>query len=318
MGGILDLRPYQSGDETAILALFNQSFGKPIDLEFWNWRFRDNPIAGPMIYLAWDVDILAAHYAVSPVILSVAGSEHLTAFSMTTMTAPEYRGKGLFTTLANNLYISLAEQGYLMVWGFPNDQSHRGFIRDLGWQEVYEIPMFRLNMNIFNPPPSVSTSIVELDNFDKRFDTLWEEVRTDHDIIVKRDRKYLNWRFSLRPQNNYRVFGYVEGGQLLGYLIFKQYQTEVDILDILTMREKKIGIELVLAVLDFCWQNDIKGVNTWLPVHDPLHLAFEKLGFRNTHPVTYMGAHLLKQFHEISDITNVRKWHFTMSDSDVF
>lgn len=318
MGGSLDLRPYRSGDETAILALFNQSFGKPINLEFWNWRFRDNPVAGPMIYLAWDGDILAAHYAVSPVILSIAGEEHLTALSMTTMTHPDYRGRGLFTTLANNLYMSLAEQGYLMVWGFPNDQSHRGFIRDLDWQEVYEIPMFHLDMNILNSAPSVAAPIVELDKLDERVDALWEKVKTDHDITVRRDRKYLNWRFCLRPQNNYRVFGYVDGERLLGYMIFKRYQTEVDIVDILTMREKKVGIELLLAVLDFCRQNDINGVNTWLPVHDPLHLDLEKFGFRNTHPVIYMGARLLKRFNEISDITNVRKWYFTMSDSDVF
>lgn len=318
MKDYLDIRPYHPGDEGEILKLFYKSFNNTMSLEFWNWQFRDNPVAMPMVYLAWNGDRLAAHYAVSPVSLSILGETHLTALSMGTMTHPDYRGRGLFVTLANNLYMSLAAQGYLMVWGFPNDKSHRCFIRDLDWQEVYEIPMFHLNMNTLNSDLSVSAKIIELDNFDESFDLLWEKVKKYHNIIVKRDSKYLNWRFRLKPQSNYRIFGYIEGNQLLGYAIFKQYQTEVDIVDILAIQEEKIGIELVLAVLDFCRGNNINGVNSWVPVHDPLHLDLEKLGFCNTHPVTYMGAYLLKQFYEISDITNVKNWHFMMSDSDVF
>lgn len=318
MGDSFDIRPYQRGDEIEILKLFQQSFHKPMSLDYWNWQFQDNPVAGHKIYLAWDGDILAAHYAVSPVVLSILGETYLTALTLTIMTHPDYRGQGLFLTLANSLNMSLAEQGYLMVWGFPNDKSHRGFIRDVKWQEIYEIPMFYLNMNILSSIPGVSGRIVELNNFDERVDALWENVRTNHQITTKRDSKYLNWRFCLKPQSNYRILGYVDGDRLLGYVIFKKYQAAVDIVDILAIREKKIGLELVWAVLNFCRQSDIKSVNTWLPVNHPLHLDLEKLGFRNTHPVIYMGARLLKRFNEISDITNIRKWYFTMSDSDVF
>jgi hypothetical protein len=318
MSRTLNIRPYQSGDETAILALFNQTFGKPMSIEFWNWRFQRNPVTGPLINLAWDGKTLASHYAVTPVILSIGGEPHLTGLSVTTMTHPDYKGRGLFATLANDLYMSLANQDYLMVWGFPNDQIHRVRVRDLAWQEVYEIPMFRLDMNIPKSVPSVSGNITELNNFDERVDVLWDTIKTDHSIAVKRDRKYLNWRFFSRPQHNYRVFGFLDGDKLLGYVVFKRYETELDIVDILAIQEKTVSIELVLSVLYFCKYNHIKAVNTWLPVHASLHLDLEKLGFRNTHPVTYMGARLFKQSNNIPDITNIRKWYFTMSDSDVF
>jgi GNAT superfamily N-acetyltransferase len=314
----LDLRAYRQGDESAILQLFQQSFNRTMPLEFWNWRFRDNPAAGPMIDLAWDGDALVAHYAVSPVTLVIGEEESLTALSMTTMTHPDYRGQGLFTTLASNLYTRMADQDYLMVWGFPNYQSHRGFVRNLAWEDIYEIPMFRLELSSLHLVPEVSGQIAELDNFDRCFDDLWETLRSDYNVIVKRDRKYLNWRFHLNPLNRYRVFGYLEDGQLLGYVVFKQYQTDVDIVDILANQESSAEYELVLAVLDFCRQNGVDGVNIWIPVRHSLHLALEKIGFRHSQPVTYFGARILKPSGVNLDATDIRGWYYTMGDCDVF
>lgn len=313
-----DLRSYQPGDETAILDLFQRSFGQPLSLAFWTWRFQNNPTAGPMIDLAWDGDTLAAHYAVSPVTVSVAGQACLTALSMTTMTHPAYRGRGLFTLLANSLYAKMARQGYLMVWGFPNDLSHRGFVRDLAWQDIYEIPLFRLDLSTLRYAPTVSEHIVRLENFDERFDTLWEMAQPDCEVLVKRGCNYLRWRFSLHPHNTYHILGYAQGEQLLGYAVFKHYQDGLDIVDMLIVREESVGVELVQAVLDYCRQNDVKNVNTWLPLRHPLHLHLEKLGFRNTHPVTYLGGRLLNQLPGELDVTDVRRWYYTMGDSDVF
>ena len=93
-----------------------------MSLDFWNWRFRENPFSDKeMISLMWDNDTLAGHYAVSPAAMIFDQQPALTALSMTTMTHPEYGGRGIFTQLANHLYDEIyREHQVKMVWGFPN------------------------------------------------------------------------------------------------------------------------------------------------------------------------------------------------------
>ena len=79
----MEIRKYKLGDENAILDLFKLSFKKEMSLDYWNWRFRDNPIGTQMIYLMWDNSKLVGHYAVSPNILSIGGDMCKSALSMT-------------------------------------------------------------------------------------------------------------------------------------------------------------------------------------------------------------------------------------------
>ena len=67
------IRSYKSGDEQAILSLFHECFKKEMAYEFWHWRFINNPANQNIIQLAWEDDILAAHYAVSPTMVCIGG-----------------------------------------------------------------------------------------------------------------------------------------------------------------------------------------------------------------------------------------------------
>lgn len=60
--------------------------------------------------------------------------DYHTGLSGTTMTHPEYRGKGLFPVLARSTYARMKAANMAMVWGFPNAMSHRGFVRNLNWE----------------------------------------------------------------------------------------------------------------------------------------------------------------------------------------
>ena len=94
------LKPYNTGDELAILSLFKECYGREMSVKYWKWRFIENPFRRILILLAWDNSALAAHYAVSPVLLLVKGQPYMAALSLTTMTHPKYRGLKLFPKLA--------------------------------------------------------------------------------------------------------------------------------------------------------------------------------------------------------------------------
>ncbi len=314
----LDFRPYRPGEEDAILTLFKQVFGKPMSLKYWRWRFLENPVGCPMIYLAWDGDKLAAHYAVSPVILVVGQIEYISALSVTTMTHQSYRGERLFPHLATRLYSLLSQNDFLMIYGFPNDFSHRGFINNLGWKDIYEIPLFCFNININSSLPEVHSRMIELTEFDQEFDSLWKKVRADYNILVKRDRNYLNWRFKCNPIHHYKVFSCIEDSELIGYAIFKEYQNSIDLIDILTIKGSSAGRDLVVKLIQFCISNNLCKINTWLPPWHPLHQEFERLGFCNESSGTYFAGRNLNDTLVKLDLTDARNWYYSMSDSDVY
>ncbi|MBI4965607.1 MAG: GNAT family N-acetyltransferase [Desulfomonile tiedjei] len=316
----IEYRSYMPGDEHAILALFRESFGsRTMTMDYWKWRFRENPVGQILIELAWDGDKLAAHYGVSPVLMSIQGKDALCGLSVTTMTHPHYRGRGLFPVLADRLYRRMAETGYLMVWGFPNKNSHEGFVSRLGWRDICEIPMLRLDLGKMKHRPERTAKIGECTVFDDGFNQLWASVSARHAIAVKRDATYLRWRFQSNPENKYQLICYKDDDQLLGYAVWKLYQgTDLEIIDLVAVEQETVGTALVAAAVETGLGLGAESVKMWLPRHNPLRANLERTGFREGPPMTFFGA---RSFDSVPYGTNwsaESAWFYSMSDSDVF
>lgn len=318
MGVRLETCYYEPGDEHHILELFRQSFGRELDERFWAWRFRHSPAGEGVIYLSWDQGVLAAHYAVTSVAMRINGQDWLTGLSGTTMTHPNYRGRGLFPKLAQRTYAYMAESGMGLVWGFPNTLSHRGFVRNLQWVDIYEVPTFRLSLQGRLSLPTLSDDVVELEEFDARFDRLWNQVKDDYPIITRRDRPYLQWRYVENPAERYRILAHVEGESLRGYAVFKRYQDEIQIVDLLTVQDVNVGLGLISRIAHIALQEAAASVSLWLNITRPLHHALEKWGFGNGEPVTYFGGLALQPGLPADELYDFRNWYLTMGDSDVF
>lgn len=302
MAGRLDIRGYAPGDEVAILSLFEASFGRAMREAYWRWRYPDNPAGGPAIELAWDGDRLAAHYAVSPVMLEADGQPLKAALSMTTMTHPDYRGMGLFPKLAEKLYARLAEEGYGLVFGFPNVQSHRIFARDLGWQDLAPVPMMRLNLiaaRLQADAKAVEAETLGLAPF-----------AGGAGITLQRSGAFLTWRFEQEPERDY---GFFKSEDSAAYIVVKRFGEEADIVDY--AGPGAAVAELVSAFGARAKEEGVIALNTWMPVFDARFGALEKLGFVPGAPVTYMGGRALGGADELM---KAERWHVTMGMSDVF
>lgn len=87
----------------------------------------------------------AAYYGVVPCFIKYDGKLVLAAQSVDTMTHPAHRLKGLFLQLAKQTFKLCAHEGIKIIFGFPNQNSIKGFI-DLDWEttevmELYLIPV---------------------------------------------------------------------------------------------------------------------------------------------------------------------------------
>lgn len=314
----LRIATYKPGDEKHIVDLFAKCFpNRTISPAYWNWRFLENPAGTTDVLLAWDNHKLVAHYAVSPFVLAVDSAEYTAALSMTTMTLAEYRGQAIFPRLASRMYENLAQKDYFAVVGFPNNLSHRGFVSRLGWNDIYEIPTMIMRLSEINQP-QVPPHVLELNLIDSSFDALWQQIPKSELILTKRDKSYLQWRIADNPVARYKVFGFIVDESLLGYAVTSVYrQNELQVVDILSLDDMEVYHGLIQALIGEARKAKLKSIKTWMPLHNRFHRALERHGFANSEPVTYFGARILSEPLRL-DIWDVRRWYYTMSDSDNF
>lgn len=316
----MEVKDYKPGDENAILALFKLVFKKEMNLNYWKWRFELNPAGAHFIKLMWIDDLLVGHYAVSPVKMNVFGKVEMTALSMTTMTHPEYGGKGIFNKLALKLYDELETQkGFTAIWGFPNRNSHYGFIKNLGWSDVGVIHNLTMQINISTSKQS--QNIKESKNFSDKHERKLNELSSSFNINVIKDVKYLNWRYSLNPSQGYTVFDY-EDGIREGFIVTKIYpsNTQSGYYDLYLMELglKKDQLDLMKTFIDHIMHHynvSFDRVHIWLNLWDERHIILEKMGFFSEGRSTFLG---IRNNTDNEGAANLKNWSYSFGDSDVY
>jgi len=314
----VEIKQYKKGDEKNILELFKLSFNQVMSIDYWKWRFIDNPIGTQMIYLMWDNNTLVGHYAVSPTILKLNGETICqSALSMTTMTHPEYGGKGIFTKLASSLYETEYSKGNLdIVWGFPNRFSHRGFIKNLGWKNVTVIPNFSLDLMDFRHKESSSDQFRKIDEINDKHVSKRNELISDYKVTVEKDVQYYKWRYNLNPIVEYSIFGDNDNN----FFIIKEFRngitSEIDILEWSVLNDFSKMKDAINTIISHFEKNgvSVKKLNFWLPINDKNYIDFEKLGFVNRENLTFMGFKNLNPKFSIANL----EWLYQMGDSDVY
>jgi hypothetical protein len=321
------IRSYERGNEKEILELFELVFGKKMSLDFWNWRFRDNPWANGIITLAWDKDVLASHYAVMPIHIQVKDALIKAVFSMTTMTNPEYRGKSLFPKLAKRTYETSKELGYKLVYGFPNAISHRGFVKKLKWFDLGNVPIYSLNTsNISKMQNHKNPYIVseKIKSFSDSLNELWEVTRTKFTIAVPRNKTFLNWRFAKHPEIEYFMFLLRnEEEELVGYYVLKIFefngQKNGHIVDYLLL-DGDLFRELLVYAGSFFMNQGIHNLSFWMnqDLFNNLTSEIQKSIKRFLMPGIFFGHSLFERFENSNLFRNFDNYYITMADSDVF
>ncbi len=249
------IRSFNLNDLDLIIALFENNFKKPMGLteskKHFVWEYLNNPSKIVTILLAQnktDKDIMA-QYALLPKFLSVYGSRQICLLSQDTVTDEKYRGRGLFTLLANRLYDVVKKEGFLFTYGFPNKNSAYGFFNRLNWREIKPLPvLFKpvflrkgdysiipyfgrnfitrniykssvlIHNTIFRAYGKNNISFKEIKDFQPVFDDLWNR-SIKGNVCVIRDNLYVKWRFFDKPENNYKVFLMIRNSEILGYFV---------------------------------------------------------------------------------------------------
>lgn len=252
------MREYQNGDEKRIIELRKEVF--PDDevekqsLHYWEWEFMDNPNDKAEIMLAFNKehDMLIGHQAYIIRKFNMNSKTVKGSLGCDSMTRKKYRYPFMFHNLDEKCKENIKEKGIKFTYGFGyrdgmKELSEQFGNLTLGYIPVYVFPINSSNIIkkyiklgilalilglIFNFIYSFLRKLVMINTkkkkieivkqFDKSFDSLWEQCKNQHNIMQYRDYENLKWRFEDNPKVNYSIIKCIENEKLIGYMVLRE------------------------------------------------------------------------------------------------
>lgn len=350
------IREYNDGDEEKINSLLNQVYKLDRSLSHWYWEFLNNP-EGFNTLLAVDENHIIGHLAALKRKINIGELEIPASIEVEGVTHPKYGRQGIFVSLGEKLLSDLEKEHIALVYGFPNENALHGhrklncielfklhvMIRPLNFKKVSEkslsnkisrffaIVAGRITFSLFYRPkkPRIESGveIKMLDEFDSRFDDFWKKAQAHFNIILKRDSKYLNWRFIRNPSRKYEVFVALKDEQILAWIIvrvFERYGLKNGaIVDMLALPESKGAAQaLIHTAIEHFKQKDVDLMACSIPKWSDYYTVLKKCGFAtcpkklNPKEESFIVYPLSTEI-DIDFVKKGTNWYITWGDTDV-
>ncbi len=300
-------------DGNLVAELTSALYPKPMSLDYWNWRFLNNPLEEtPHIAYILDNGKLACFYAVSEARFRTPNGVLKCGLLLAAMSHPDYQGQGLFAKVEVALHERLmVDKGFDFLYGFANHNAHRIHRKHGGWKDLFVLNNFYSTSDKITrkaaPFSDQASFIYKAAPYD--FNKLNTLAYDSFETGFARSADVLSWRFGEDPRNDYQVFELHQADRLVGAIIFKEYQGSIDLMEIFF--EPNRQIETLKAMLATLAAN-YKGFYLWSNLYSDEHVELESLGFEEREFNTYFGYISEKQ--EIDQ----KRLHFRFTDSDVY
>lgn len=283
--------------------LYKSRFTADINEEVVIHRFIDNPYKDIFICVAEENGRYIANSSIIPTKIQFGGNLYKSALSINMMTHPDYAGRGIISNIVDSLYSHLGEEGYKLIYGFPNYISNHILNDKFGRRDVYEYPTLEKEVSQVTPDGDVRFCGIEEIN----------DYTTDR-IKVSKSVDYLNWRYAKDKSSEY----FIIKSEINGWAIFKKYQDMVNIVEFhpVSIDDMK---KLMGYIEHFACENQLKKLTIWSMINTTEHNFMEKIGFRNKYPITYFSVLDLGFANEAQvDVYDYRNWKINMGDDNVY
>ena len=322
--------------------------------EYHKWKCCSNPVQEGYIWLAEDGDRIVSTASMTPKRMKIMGREVLAAETGDTFTLPEYQGRGIFTSLVKSTTAEAVKKGVNFIYGLPNNDSLPGYINKLdygqitspalwylGWPlnikkilkqktkssllaSVLSLPLKIISAAVFKLATmkvgGTDISVSQVSSFPEDIVKLWERVSSNYDIMLVRDKKYLDWRYVAAPNRDsyLKLIARSREGEVLGYMIGRV--SEMDdrmcgfMVDFLTLEDNtRVFKKLVLALFEVFRKEEVDIMSAWTMKGSFYYKTLVRLGF-----LPWTKILLICYKNELGDkiLNNAYKWHFTQGDSD--
>ena len=342
-----DIDRYRTDDKRAVEALYRRVFGNDAGEASrlrWEWQYHrnpNNPGHDPEIWIAREGPAIVGQYATMPVRLSLGGREIQGSWGMDVMVAPERQRQGL-----GELLFRMWDRNVGASLGLGlSDSSYRLF-QKLRWPDVGPVPMLvkpltrrafrranwpvglnRLVSALMLPVVKVvarsrplAAEVRMIQRFDDTFTDLWEQLAPAFDLAVRRDARYLNWKYVSAPHVRYSIAALRRDDRNVGYAVYRHVHEprgRVTLLvDYLVDPADESGFETLLRWVD----REARAADSDKIRVFAMHAGFRKILKRSG----YFGAKSTMEFVvkvngidvDPSFYEKTSNWHVTLGDSD--
>jgi GNAT superfamily N-acetyltransferase len=310
----------------------------------WHWQYERNPNTPPggrQIWLAREGPTIIGQHAGMPVRLAVEGREVLGSWGLDAMVAPERRRQGV-----GEMLMRAWDHDVQAALGLGLSAPSRRLFQKLRWPALRSVPclMKPLTRRAFRrgtwPVPlnrlisaltypyvrfvsrtrPLGAQIEPIRHFDERFTALWERLKGTFGLAVRRDARYLNWKYAEPPHVRYAIAALKRDETIDGYAVYRHAQEprgRVTLLvDFLADPQDLVGFQTLLRWVDReARAADSDKVRT-LATHDGFRHVLKHSGYLNVTSdvevaVKINAGPVAPRFYEQGG-----SWHVTLGDSD--
>lgn len=303
------------GDEKGITELFREVFGRAMRQEEWDWKYRGG--GQSVIYsvvAVSDDGRIVGHYGGMPLRMVHKGKAIKGMSLGDVMIHPRFRGIKTLKKLTHTVEEVLFEDGFLMVYGFPNDRNLTTPAEKLGlFTRVEDVYEFEKNIKFRSGWDRYAYKLFDMSFDDARIDRLWQSVEKDFCLAVVRDRRYLLWRYLRNPLYQYEIRGLRKrvSSDLSGFVVLKREDGDrLNIMDMVFVQDALSA--LLLKVENLASVMRKKTVCLWVP--SQLQKSVENMGYHARPFGTTIPCTTRPGFLTDSDIRSC--FFYTMGDTD--
>ena len=276
-----------------------------------------------------------------PVRLSLAGRDVDASWGMDVMVAPERRRQGVGEQLGRTW-----DRHVGAALGLGLSESSYRLFQKLSWPHVgpvpcYVKPLTRRAVRRLNWPSPINRLISALSEpyirviartrplraeaqpirgFDDRFTALWDRVGPKFDLAVRRDARYLQWKYIAPPHVRYSAVAVHRAGQIVGYAVYRHAQEprgRVTLLvDLLADPDDQGAMKTVLRWVD----REAHAANSDKIRCYALHAGFGRMMRRSGYFLFRSRMELIAKINAVpvgpEFYKRTDRWHVTLGDSD--
>jgi hypothetical protein len=323
----VETRAYREGDEVAILELFAKSFPHaPRQLEHFLWKYRRNPFGNERISLTFDETAgLTGHYSGYVVPFRAYGKDLLAHQIGDTMTDVAFRhvGRGPTSILgrtALDFYARFCEERIAFNYGFNVANIQKFSLRFLRSDRVEPV-----TYRMAAPLPALSRwerwargfQLELVRETDPEWDRFFERVAGAYRFLVRRDARYVRWRYLAAPDGEYVVVAVRKWRRLVGWIVFRIRENRFTWGDALFDPRFPDAVEVALRHVVPSYP--VEALEAWFPPRPAwFHAILSDLGFE-TRPEPQDLSVMCVPFTWPDVVDRMREdLYYTWGDSDLF
>jgi predicted N-acetyltransferase YhbS len=367
-----EIGTYEERDKAGILALIRDEYGD-VDLAqeaYFDWLRS----ASPPGIRQWLVREKGTGRVISSGTMVAARATWreqqipaLLGFNI--VVAPEYRRQGIHTTLTRQTREDIRQAGYRFTTVFPNPKSMPQLARSKNFHLVSEVPLLvrPLDMQVLTEArvgnsllswgvnlgwevaerlllraPTVtrngfSLSISEDSVLDDTYDLFWEQVRAKYDLMLIRDRAFLQWRFCDIPTREYRILSARQTmdsdrrphrSEIAAYIVLRQAEVRgimtgiiADFMVLPGEQGERAGLQLLQAALQCFERAQVPLAGGLMLPHTQEYSIMQRAGFmRAPRPFAPQPFHLFIRSYgddpPLSALARPEGWYVSVADHD--